>query len=36
VEKGTEILWRGECARRYIAVGVRIDDRRSHSNLYRM
>ena len=36
VGKGTEILWRRECARRCTAVGVRMDDRRSHSNLYRM
>ena len=36
VGKGTEILWREECARRCTAVGVRIDDRRSHSNLYRI
>ena len=36
VGKGTEILWRGEYARRCTAVGVRMDDRRSHSNLYRM
>ena len=36
VKKGTEILWRGKCARRCTAVGVRMDDRRSHSNLYRI
>ena len=36
VGKGVETLWSRECARRYIAVGVRMDDRRSHSDLYRM
>ena len=36
VGKGTEILWSGECARRCTAVGVRIDNRRSHSDLHRM
>ena len=34
--KGIGILWNGECARRCTAVGVRIDDRRSCSNLYKM
>jgi len=34
--KDTGILWRGECARRCTAVGVRMDDGRSHSNLYRV
>ena len=36
VEKGTETLWSGECARRCTAVGVRMDNRRSHNNLHRM
>ena len=34
--KGTGILWSRECARRYTAVGVRIDDRKSHSDLHRI
>ena len=34
--KGTGILWSEECARRCTAVGVRIDNRRSCSDLYRM
>ena len=34
--KGAGILWSRECARKCIAVGVRMDDRRSHSNLRRM
>ena len=36
VEKGTETLWSGECARRCTAVGVRMDNRRSRSDLHRM
>ena len=34
--KGVGILWSRECARRYTAVGVRMDDRRGCSNLHRM
>jgi len=34
--KGAGILWSRECARRYTAVGVRMDDRRGCSNLHRM
>ena len=34
--KGIGILWSGECARRCTAVGVRIDNRRSHSDPHRM
>jgi len=34
--KGTGILWSRECARRYTAIGVRIDNRRSCGDLYRM
>ena len=34
--KGTGILWSRECARRCTAVGVRIDDRKSHSDLHRI
>jgi len=34
--KGTKILWSGEYTRRCTAVGVRMDDRRSHSNLHRI
>ena len=34
--KGAGILWSGKCARRCTAVGVRMDDRRSHSDLHRM
>jgi len=34
--KDAEILWSGEYARRCTAVRVRIDNKRSHSNLHRM
>jgi len=36
LEKGTGILWSRECTRGCMVVRVRIDDKRSYSNLYRI
>jgi len=36
LKKGAGILWSGERTIKCTAVGVKIDNRRSHSNLYRM
>ena len=36
LEKDTGILWSKEYTRGYIVARVRMDNRRGHSNLYRM
>ena len=36
LRKGTGILWSREYTREYIVARVKMDDRRSHSDLHRM